>query len=102
MNLDNGPEYHIRRAQFMLRLVEFASKHQVTIQLAYYPPYHSKYNPIERCWDALENYWNGSLMDSIKAVLVSTNSTIGCLPFQVIALAYPSTALTLSIKLPFQ
>ncbi|MEZ5325622.1 MAG: hypothetical protein R3F19_11225 [Verrucomicrobiales bacterium] len=23
-------------------------KHQITIKLAYYPPYHSKYNPIER------------------------------------------------------
>ncbi|MCU7918765.1 MAG: hypothetical protein KZQ88_12020 [Candidatus Thiodiazotropha sp. (ex Dulcina madagascariensis)] len=25
-----------------------AGAHQVTIQLAYYPPYHSKYNPVER------------------------------------------------------
>jgi transposase len=27
----------------------------------YYPPYHSKYNPIERCWGVLEVYWNGEL-----------------------------------------
>ncbi len=37
--------------------------------LAYYPPYHSKYNPIERCWGVLEMHWNGSLLDSIEAVL---------------------------------
>jgi transposase len=27
----------------------------------YYPPYHSKYNPIERLWGILENYWRGEL-----------------------------------------
>jgi transposase len=26
----------------------------------YYPPYHSKYNLIERCWGILENHWNGT------------------------------------------
>jgi len=31
----------------------------INIQLAYYPPYHSKYNPIERVWGVLENYWIG-------------------------------------------
>jgi len=37
--------------------------------LVYYPPYHSKYNPIERCWAILETHWNGELLDSIsKAV----------------------------------
>ena len=35
----------------------------------YYPPYHSKYNPIERCWGVLEVYWNGDLLDSERAVL---------------------------------
>ena len=37
--------------------------------MAYYPPYHSKYNPIERCWGILEMHWNGSLLDSIEAVV---------------------------------
>ena len=69
LNLDNGPECNSRRTQFMQRLVQFTSTYQLRIQLAYYPPYHSKYNPIERCWGVLENYWNGSLMDSVKAVL---------------------------------
>ncbi|NCR97904.1 MAG: hypothetical protein EWV58_05860 [Microcystis aeruginosa Ma_MB_F_20061100_S19] len=30
---------------------------------------HSKYNPIERCWAVLENYWNGAILDSIDAAL---------------------------------
>ncbi len=69
LNLDNGPENHSRRTQFMARLVAFAIRHRLTIILAYYPPYHSKYNPVERCWGVLENYWNGALLDSVDAVL---------------------------------
>jgi hypothetical protein len=69
LNLDNGPENHSRRTQFMARLVAFAIQYQLTIHLAYYPPYHSKYNPVERCWGILENYWNGALLDSVDAVL---------------------------------
>jgi len=69
INMDNGPECHSRRTQFMHRMVEFAEKSQLTIRLAYYPPYHSKYNPIERCWGILENHWNGSLLDSVDAVI---------------------------------
>ena len=68
LNLDNGPESHSRRTQFMLRLVEFAQRYCLKIRLAYYPPYHSKYNPIERCWGILEQHWNGALLDSLEAV----------------------------------
>ncbi len=39
------------------------------VVLAFYPPYHSKYNPIERLWGILENYWRGELLDSEEAVL---------------------------------
>jgi len=49
INVDNGPENHSRRTQFMQRLVEFVQQYQIIIRLAYYPPYHSKYNPVERC-----------------------------------------------------
>jgi Rhodopirellula transposase DDE domain len=69
INLDNGPENHSRRTQFLKRIVEFARKYGLEVQLAYYPPYHSKYNPIERCWGILEMHWNGSLLDSIGAAL---------------------------------
>jgi transposase len=69
LNLDNGPENQSRRTQFMQRLLEFVNKYQLNIRLAYYPPYHSKYNPIERCWGILEQHWNGSLLDSVDAVI---------------------------------
>lgn len=69
VNLDNGPEHHSRRTQFMKRMTEFADRYGITVRLAYYPPYHSKYNPIERCWGILENHWNGSILDSREAAL---------------------------------
>jgi hypothetical protein len=69
LNLDNGPENNSHRTQFMKRLVDFSFQYHLTIRLAYYPPYHSKYNPVERCWGMLEGHWNGSLLDSVDAVL---------------------------------
>ncbi len=69
LDLDNGPENNSHRTQFMMRMVAFARENGLNIRLTYYPPYHSKYNPIERCWAALEHYWNGSLLDSIEAVV---------------------------------
>ncbi len=69
LNLDNGPENHSRRTQFLKRMVGFAREYRLDIELAYYPPYHSKYNPIERCWGILELHWNGALLDSVEAVL---------------------------------
>jgi transposase len=69
VNLDNGPENHSRRTQFLARMVQFAQTSNLTVRLAYYPPYHSKYNAVERCWGILENHWNGALLDTIEAVL---------------------------------
>jgi len=69
INLDNGPENHSRRSQFMQRMVDFVQRYRISVRLAYYPPYHSKYNPIERCWGILEMHWNGALLDSIDTVL---------------------------------
>ena len=68
LNLDNGPECNSHRTQFMARIVKFTEKTGLTVRLAYYPPYHSKYNPVERCWGVLEHHWNGSLLDSVEAV----------------------------------
>jgi hypothetical protein len=69
LNLDNGPENQSHRTQFIKRLVEFVRSHEVYVQLAYYPPYHSKYNPIERVWGILEESWNGELLDTHDKVL---------------------------------
>ncbi len=82
LNLDNGPESHSHRTQFMGRLVQFVQRFGVAVRLAYYPPYHSKYNPIERCWGILEMHWNGALLDSREAVRRFTASMTwkGCHP----------------------
>ena len=69
INLDNGPENHSRRTQFMQRLLEFVQEYHISVRLAYYPPYHSKYNPVERCWGILEQHWNAALLDSVEAVI---------------------------------
>jgi hypothetical protein len=69
INLDNGPENPSRRTQFLKRIMEFAREFGLVVQLAYYPPYHSKYNPIERCWGILERHGNGSLLGPIEAVV---------------------------------
>ncbi len=69
INQDNGPENKSRRTQFLKRMVAFAREHQLLVRLAYYPPYHSKYNPIEHCWGVLEQHWNGDLLDTREAVV---------------------------------
>ena len=69
INLDNAPEINSSRTQFMNRLVQFSDRTQLTVELAYYPPYHSKYNPVERCWGILENHWNGTLLTSLETAL---------------------------------
>lgn len=71
--LDNGPSVNGCRTQFVNRMMEFACITNLNVHLLYYPPYHSKYNPIERVWAAVENYWNGTLLTSIDKVV----NTIG-------------------------
>ena len=69
IKMDNGPERSGRRTQFLYRMVEFADAIGKPIQLLYYPPYHSKYNPIERCWGILEQHWNGTKLIDAKTML---------------------------------
>ena len=69
INLDNGPECSGRRTQFLHRMVAFAELSGLCIRLVYYPPYHSKYNSIERYWAGLEKSWNGYLLSTVDAVL---------------------------------
>ena len=39
------------------------------VRLAYYPPYHSKYNAIGHCWGILEQHWDGELLEDTETVL---------------------------------
>lgn len=69
LKIDNGPESSGIRTQFLKRMVDFSDEIGTPIQLLYYPPYHSKYNPIERCWGILEQHWNGTLLRDIQTLL---------------------------------
>jgi hypothetical protein len=69
INLDNGPECNGRRSQFLLRMTEFADMTGLCVRLVYYPPYHSKYNAIERYWAGLEKSWNGYLLSTVETVI---------------------------------
>jgi hypothetical protein len=69
IDLDNGPECSSHRTQFMKRVVDFADKYGLEIELVYYPPYHSKYNRIERCWGILEEHWNGTILRTTETML---------------------------------
>jgi DDE family transposase len=69
LNLDHGPEHHSRRPHCMQRLVAFVPQYQLTVRLAYSPPYHSKDHPIERCWGILENHGHGTVLDAMDTGL---------------------------------
>lgn len=62
--LDNGPDNSGVRTIFLKGLIDLSNKYKIEIELIYYPPYHSKYNPVERIWARLENIWNGELLIS--------------------------------------
>jgi hypothetical protein len=50
-------------------MTQFAEESGLDIHLVYYPPYHSKYNPIERCWGVLEEHWNGEVLNSVSKAI---------------------------------
>lgn len=69
INADNGPENSGLRSQWLKRLVCFSAVYSITIKLAYYPPYHSKYNPVERVFGVLEKHWNGDPLRTVEKAL---------------------------------
>jgi len=69
LKMDNGPESSGVRTQFLHRMVQVVDTIGKPIQLLYYPPYHSKYNPIERCWGILELHWNGTQLHTVDTML---------------------------------
>jgi Rhodopirellula transposase DDE domain len=66
IKMDNGPESSGVRTQFLHRMVQFADHIGKPIQLLYYPPYHSTYNPIERCWGMLEVHGKGTQLVEVE------------------------------------
>jgi Rhodopirellula transposase DDE domain len=74
IKVDNGPESSGVRTQFLSRAVDWADQIGKTLHLLYFPPYHSKYNPIERCWGILELHWNGAKLLDWPTVLAWAKS----------------------------
>lgn len=74
LKMDNGPESSGVRTQFLHRMVHLVDRIGKPIQLLYYPPYHSKYNPIERCWGILELHWNGTQLHDADTMLAWAQS----------------------------
>ena len=58
----------------MKRIVDSGTSSQLKLQLAYYPSYRSKYNPVKLCFGWLEQYWNGNLLDTVDTVLNLTQT----------------------------
>jgi len=74
IKVDNGPESSGVRTQFLNRMVDWVDQIGKPVQLVYYPPYHSKYNPIERCWGILEQHWNGAKLTDVLTMLAWAQS----------------------------
>jgi hypothetical protein len=68
IKMDNGPESSGVRTQFLHRMVQFADQIGKPLHLLYYPPSHSKYNPIERCWGILALHWNGTKLVDVETM----------------------------------
>lgn len=66
IDLDNGKSVAGNTKRFLQRMVTFSESIGIPIQLVYYPPYHSKYNMVERFWAALENYWSSLVLDTVS------------------------------------
>lgn len=71
--LDNGPENSSRRTLWMKCLIDLVKKYNISIELVYYPPYHSKYNPIERYWARLQLSWSGLIINTVDKLIETIN-----------------------------
>ena len=73
--LDNGPENSSRRKLWMFKIIKLSIKYNIKIELVYYPPYHSKYNPIEHYWGTLQKHWSGMVIDNLDKLIGAINSS---------------------------
>lgn len=69
LKMDNGPESSGVRTQFLHRMVQVVDTIGKPLSLLYYPPSHSKYNPIERCWGILALHWHGAQLRDVDTML---------------------------------
>jgi hypothetical protein len=61
---DDGPNNSGSRTRFLKRVAGFADATGLQARRVYDPPYHRKYNPVERCGSSPERKWRGGLLTS--------------------------------------
>jgi hypothetical protein len=66
---DHGPESRGKRTPFLHRMVACCDALGKPMPRLYYPPSHSKYHPIERCWGILEVHWNGTKLVEVETMV---------------------------------
>ena len=69
ITMDNGSESSGVRTPFLQCMVPWVDTIGKPIQLLYDPPYHSKYNPIERCRGMMEWHWHGAQLIDAETML---------------------------------
>ena len=50
-------------------MVEFADHIGKSIRLLYYPPYRSRYDPVQRCWGILGKHWNCAKLTDTQTMM---------------------------------
>ena len=66
--MDNGSESRAVRTPLLQRMVQWVDTIGKPFHLLYDPPYHSKYNPIERCWGVREWHGNGTQLTDVETM----------------------------------
>lgn len=74
IKVDNGSESSGVRTRFLSRMASFAGETDKYLRLLYYPPCHSKYNPIERCRGIPEKHRNGTKLTDAETMLKRAGS----------------------------
>lgn len=71
--MDNSPENSSRRTLWIKCLIDLVKRNNILIELAYYPPYHSKYNMIERYLTRLQLSWSGLIINTVDKLINTIN-----------------------------
>lgn len=59
----------------MYNIIKLSIELNITIELVYYPPYHSKYNKIEHFWGVLQRTWSRLVINNFNKLIGAINET---------------------------
>jgi hypothetical protein len=76
LTFDSGGANGIRRLKFKEDLIELSRRIGLPIRVAHYPPYTSKWNPIEhKLFSFLEKSMQGKIFDSVESLRTTLEKT---------------------------